>query len=1220
MSSLKFVPSSRADPENPLNRAYTLDALGASSAKTTTKQHAKSTLSPAPGKGFVKAATSAFDISGVLDFIKTTAMFLIGIAFLGLLLWMFVKVSVLEYRVDNISVSVNGTWLVGEGPPDAALGEPGQWYRDLLTGDDWYKTPAVVNSSVSAEHAAGALGPKNGFRAKSVSLNVRAQESVWVRTGTSLSGDLGGVSTNATVERVALPYVRTNATLLPKDGPVEVRIWWSGTNELTIDNGLDGGAVTVDITGYLTVNGDHVGNVGGPASVQLHELPIFLGPSEIAGSGVFLYPNGTLRSVKAGYFEEVYVNGTPLGPLVANASVAGPASSVDGALVFWIGPDGKTLGSSLIRQDGAGNLFGINQITASSFMNNITGTGLLAGPASTVANGLLYTPGTDPTIAASSSTVLMTGSGGLSAPHFSVGGVDRGDMNSPATSTTNGLLYTPGADPTETASSSTVLMTGSGGLSAPHFSVGGVDRGDMNGPGIAVTARSVPVFGDETGLHVVESDLKVFPNGTVVTTNIIHAADLQIDNTIRTASLIVNDTNINLLLLNATGVRGPAGGVTLHSIPRWEDGSATAIAATNVVVDDLDNMQGVRTITVDEQVSSPVVATSAIITATGDLSLNPTGSNVNFNAKNAINIGSLTATELISASINPTGSTVTFNNKALIGVGSIQTPTVSTASGDLSLNPTGTNINVNSKTLTNLAGAAYADLLTIASDGTEAFQAVKFTGSPTSNIYIQPAKGMLGAHMAVSWNGYLDTSGADVRDNTEARSVGLTFVANEVLHQYRLHSYDGTTRYDHMVLDFATTNAVEFPYGVIAPSITTSTITGGGGNLVINPATSVDFSGKQLTNTASVQTSTITTPAGNLVISPAGSYVDFDNKNLIDIISVTANQFLSGGTMTINPFAKLITFTNSDLVNVKSIAITESVQTPTIITLSGDLSLNPTGSNVNFNNKALTNVSTITSTSLQTSTITTGSGDLTLNPTGGIAMSNKALTGVRSIAVSATSNEAGIIASYGSPTDKGTVTPTAIDRGGGYSTEPGKNPKDYYYRTASNPYGYVGIGVSIGSMDLMNNLTSPRFTFYTGNAIERFRISSTVVASTVPMTAPQFGTSGSFAADTTSGIITVTWHLVGEEVTLDLDGEVACTGGCLTFTFADLIPAALRPAGTGSEPERTGIVFAKITTGGGRRFYTTSVSTTGTFILETDASVETFRSINFQHISFVYHI
>lgn len=171
------------------------------------------------------------------------------------------------------------------------------------------------------------------------------------------------------------------------------------------------------------------------------------------------------------------------------------------------------------------------------------------------------------------------------------------------------------------------------------------------------------------------------------------------------------------------------------------------------------------------------------------------------------------------------------------------------------------------------------------------------------------------------------------------------------------------------------------------------------GDLTINPVGSnVNFSNKNLTNVATLTAGTsITTPSiasasGDLVFAPVAN-ANFSNKNVIGVGTLTANGTLTAtglttatGDLVLNAVGNNINFSTKNLTNATS------VQTSTITTISSDLTLNPTGSNINCSNKNLFNV-----LSLTTPTIATSSGDLTLNPVGNINCSNKSLFGVLSL-------------------------------------------------------------------------------------------------------------------------------------------------------------------------------------------------------------------------------
>jgi hypothetical protein len=187
-------------------------------------------------------------------------------------------------------------------------------------------------------------------------------------------------------------------------------------------------------------------------------------------------------------------------------------------------------------------------------------------------------------------------------------------------------------------------------------------------------------------------------------------------------------------------------------------------------------------------------------------------------------------------------------------------------------------------------------------------------------------------------------------------------------------------------------------------------VTNLGGDLILNPNANINCSNKILSNVLQINTVSITAPA-NLTISPAGSSIDFNSKNLITISSVQTAVLTSTANLSINPSGTSVLFNSKKLtqvaelncggntstlgqqkirvyddagvnqygfgvlpgvlsyespgsgthifyiggvekVRVASAALSLSVQ---ITTQTGDLSLNPAGSNINCNSKILTN-------------------------------------------------------------------------------------------------------------------------------------------------------------------------------------------------------------------------------------------------------------------------
>lgn len=271
-------------------------------------------------------------------------------------------------------------------------------------------------------------------------------------------------------------------------------------------------------------------------------------------------------------------------------------------------------------------------------------------------------------------------------------------------------------------------------------------------------------------------------------------------------------------------------------------------------------------------------------------------------------------------------------------------------------------------------------------------------GATTGNVALETGTSLPG-FTALSFNGYSD-SGSEFRYNTGKRRWRIMSYQNSTADYLNIDSYDGTTTRSHFTIDPSLSERV-----TLAQGLNTSTIGTTSGDLTISPAgTNVNLNGKSLINATVVN-------LGNS-LSVQGS----PKVRLYDDGSLRYGFGVQGGVLSYE--VPTGSSKHSFLVNGierANISDTAAQFSVPITTVSGDLSLNPAGSNINCNNKTLTNVTISSGDSGNiTLTSTNWSGSLTLRIFRNGSIYSARLTGT----VTATAIN-GIFSSVGTPIPAG---------------------------------------------------------------------------------------------------------------------------------------------------------------------------------------------------------
>lgn len=428
---------------------------------------------------------------------------------------------------------------------------------------------------------------------------------------------------------------------------------------------------------------------------------------------------------------------------------------------------------------------------------------------------------------------------------------------------------------------------------------------------------------------------------------------------------------------------------------------------------------------------SKPISTSSVVTASGNLSLNPAGTDVDFNGKNITNAVIAGMGDVVgpaSSTLNAVPRYSSTTGKAikdspmivtdagavsgvttLVATTSVTTPTIATASGNLVINPAGTAVDFSGKQIINAVMAGNGN--------------VAGPGSATDNALAR----------------YDGTTGTVIQNSIATLSdtgvlLGLTSLETSTI-----------TAVGDLVINPTGTN-IDFS----GKTIINAVLPGGGnvagpvsatdnaivrfdgttGDLIQNSSVIISDAGN-ITGVASIQTPSITTASGNLVINPTGTSVDFSGKQIINAL-IAGSGNVGGPVSSVDNSIALFDGTTGELIKGAPVTIDGSgnatgygtvsasaISTPSITTAGSSISFNtkdltsinsisvPTittsGSTISFNSKDVNSIAALTATtatattSVTTPLVTNGSGNVaitasgnvSLNPTGSIDFNSR---------------------------------------------------------------------------------------------------------------------------------------------------------------------------------------------------------------------------------------
>lgn len=262
--------------------------------------------------------------------------------------------------------------------------------------------------------------------------------------------------------------------------------------------------------------------------------------------------------------------------------------------------------------------------------------------------------------------------------------------------------------------------------------------------------------------------------------------------------------------------------------------------------------------------SSPTTAdgtlrATAIKTASGDLTLQPSGSNINMSNKVVNNVSQLNLTASgTTIARGVTNGTMEITDGGF-NPGTLKVSNILTTTGNLYLNPAGSAVDFPGKEIINA----------ILPSSVLSFPISYLTPS-ASNIFLT-------TKLASDTNPRftLDCSG------TQVWGPGGSGFAQDTWLRRGINA--GTINISN---NSSTENGGTLAVSQIRGGSTGLSITGGYGN-------PIDFVSNNLTSIGNVQTATISTASGNLVITPAGTATEFGGKNITSIATATVNTLAS---------------------------------------------------------------------------------------------------------------------------------------------------------------------------------------------------------------------------------------------------------------------------------------------------------------------------------------
>jgi hypothetical protein len=623
-------------------------------------------------------------------------------------------------------------------------------------------------------------------------------------------------------------------------------------------------------------------------------------------------------------------------------------------------------------------------------------------------------------------------------------------------------------------------------------------------------------------------DAPSITNSAGSTINLNQKTLTNLANLVTTAATITNTLSVPTITTSGTAIDFSSKNVTgVASL------TATSISTGNFSTSSLDvqtitNSAGASVSFGSENISTSGGVSGATVVAGTSVStpaFTTTGSTIGFSNKNINNILSIDTPTIT----NSAGASVAFSKP-------ISTTSVVTPSGNLSLNPAGTDIDFNGKNITNAVIAGMGDVIGPASATLNAVPRYSSTTGKVikdSPMIVSDAGAVTGVSTLAATTSVTTPTVATASGNLVLNPAGaaVDFSGKQIINAVMagngnvagpgsstdnaLARYDGTTG-DVIQNSVATLSDTGVLLGLT--SVQTSAITSTG-DLVINPSgTNVDFSGKtiinavlpgggnvagpvsatdnavvrfdgttgdliqnstvvisdtgNITGVASIQTPSITTASGNLVINPAGTSVDFSGKQIINAL-IAGSGNVGGPVSAVDNSIALFDGTSGELIKGAPVTIDASgnasgfatvnasaISTPSITTSGASISFNSkdltdvnsistpsittSGTTISFNSKNIGSVASLSAntvtatTSVTTPLVTNGSGNVSitasgnvsLNPTGSIDFNSRPIinaVGVGDVSGPGVST-AGSVAVFSGITGKAiTTTPVTID-------------------------------------------------------------------------------------------------------------------------------------------------------------------------------------------------
>ncbi len=540
---------------------------------------------------------------------------------------------------------ITGTWLT-PGPNSTAVplqsqGKIGQYYLDSGTQVVWYKAAAPFSGFQYITHSFSSLAKR--------AVGAAADTGAWVNVtdGNRLGGDLSGTIRNGTVQKVggftanyvaqgaALAYTlnstfNNNGTgyVLPFDIPANsivfpavnastARIAFTGPFNLGFDDSA-GGPITVNFNGNLLRNGVPVGNVYAPlTAVDIGTFAFFESQNQLGftnvmrigpgGSSVII--NGTLNA------QNVTIGGVSFNTYIeqaVNESVSNlmPNETVIRQIVTEI------VQNITLSPNATEVAIIVNQILANyTFNPNVT---LIEE----IVNAALANYTFNPNATLIQEIVLNTLANYTFNPNITL----LNELIYQALLTINVTIPPPNV--------TLIREIVDEELQKINITVGNFTLPErlVYGPLVTpIASGRIPYFFDTSGRNITDSSATYFPGNNSYSFTALTANSLIASSFVNANTFVGN--SVSAALVNAATISGA-------TITASSSVSAPTITATGA-------LSG-NTISATTSITGPVITASTqvstpLIIATGNLTLNPTGSSILFSNKNALNLGTITS-------------------------------------------------------------------------------------------------------------------------------------------------------------------------------------------------------------------------------------------------------------------------------------------------------------------------------------------------------------------------------------------------------------------------------------------------------------------------------------------------------------------------------------------------------------------------------------------------